>query len=203
MKLFILLSLIVSSFSSLSSLANEQFLARVDAFEKSGTLYKSNEIIIETDSLNRLRKIYQVDYPNNPIEFRHLITKNNQIKKKKLKLLFITLLEIRAKNFSLANGGDLEIHIPKNFKTNNVKPISLTLKYDKNAKRWQALSNNKIIQTLNLQLDKDMEGASFLSVLFNPPKVSTSKKIMLSCENKDQYLEDTNDLYSVEKLNCK
>lgn len=183
---------------------NEQFLARADAYEKNGTLFRSNQLMIKTDRDNKIISLYEVTFPRNGIDLKRLERKGRAKAKR-----VVTIVNLSSENFSTTTGGEITLSVPDFFieieieiESDSIKPLKFNLGFNKQTQRWQITKNSLVITSLVLNLNQNMEGATFFSMIFSPPRLSSMGLVSLNCTNQAQYLEDTNDLYSVEKLNC-
>ncbi|MCF8058390.1 MAG: hypothetical protein K9K67_03780 [Bacteriovoracaceae bacterium] len=196
MKHLLLLLIFLLSLSSHGFV--EQFLARADVYELDGRLFRSNQLMVKTDKENNLLSLYEITFPGNGIDLLRLARRGDSKAKR-----MVTIARVSAKDFSSRDGGEIELIVPSLFAENNsIRPLKFKLLYSKEAQRWQIIKDQKVITTLNLYLNQNMEGATFFSMIFSPPKISSMIALGLSCQNQEQYLEDTNDQLSVENLNC-
>jgi hypothetical protein len=196
MNILSVFTILIMSFSVSGS--NEQFLARADAYEKDGTLFRSNQLMIKTDKNNRIMSLYEITFPGNSVDLKRLERKGRAKAKR-----VVTIVRLTSENFSTTTGGEINLSVPDFFiESDSIKPLKFNLAFNKQTQRWQITKNSLVITSLVLNLNQNMEGATFFSMIFSPPKLSSIGLVSLNCENQDQYLEDTNDLFSVEKLNC-
>jgi hypothetical protein len=176
----------------------EHRVVELNVTDPNGYTLMNNDLVVSVDENNRLNSVYIEYYPEEGVALKPLETSGKKRVVKISKYGF-TLGKFESRNFSLTKGGDFKIIFPA--VKGSINNYSFKLVFNKQAKRWQLLKNKAIVSSLDLKLNKGLEG-SMVSLLFSPPKVASSNVNNMGCDSMRRYVRDTGDISPFHSMKC-
>jgi hypothetical protein len=161
----------------------------------------STTLKLETNDKNEIVKIFVPDMPNKTIKLRNLVQKRNSKSTRKVGMSFLLkkLFDVKSNNFSLKQGGDFQLILPRGVMATRKKTtINLSLKFNVESGKWQVAHNNNIVTSVDASTNMKYDDMS----MSKWPKISNLKINHLNCDTRDEYLKLTKDLKSASQLNC-